>query len=49
MDESYLLFYDATIDTHIVMNFASTEHMIESFRVLVDLLNVLKWIDRSRS
>jgi D-alanyl-D-alanine carboxypeptidase len=36
------MFYDAATDTHIVMNFADTRRMTESFRLLIDLLGTIK-------
>jgi D-alanyl-D-alanine carboxypeptidase len=38
------MFYDATSDTYIVMNFGSTSHMTTSFRVLIEILNQIKRI-----
>jgi D-alanyl-D-alanine carboxypeptidase len=38
------MFHDPTSDTYIVMNFAATDRMTQSFRVLIDLLNVIKRI-----
>jgi D-alanyl-D-alanine carboxypeptidase len=38
------MFYDPASDTHIVLNFAATERMTRSFRVLIDLLNTIKRI-----
>ncbi len=36
------MFYDAATDTHIVMNFADSRRMTESFRLLIDLLGIIK-------
>jgi D-alanyl-D-alanine carboxypeptidase len=38
------LFHDPVSDTYIVMNFAATDRMTQSFRVLIDLLNVIRRI-----
>jgi len=38
------MFYGATSDTHIIMNFGSTANMVTSFRVLIDLLGKLNKI-----
>jgi D-alanyl-D-alanine carboxypeptidase len=36
------MFYDAATDTHIVMNLADSRRMTESFRLLIDLLGIIK-------
>ncbi len=38
------MFYDATSDTHFIMNFGSTSNMVASFRVLIDLIGKLNKI-----
>lgn len=42
------MFHDPATDTCIVMNFAATDRMTQSFRTLIDLLNVLKRIREAR-
>jgi len=36
------LFYDSTRDAHIIMNFGSTTRMVESFKALIEIENVLQ-------
>lgn len=38
------MFHDSASDTTIVMNFTATERRTQSFRTLIDLLNVIKRI-----
>ena len=35
------VFYDASTDTHIVMNFGSTDKMVASFTALIEIMNTL--------
>ena len=39
------VFYDATTDTHIVMNFGSTDKMVDSFKALIEIMNTLQRIE----
>lgn len=39
------VFYDATTDTHIVMNFGSTDKMVDSFKALIEIVNTLQRIE----
>jgi len=36
------LFYDATREAHIVMNFGDNQRMVQSFRALIEIENVLQ-------
>jgi D-alanyl-D-alanine carboxypeptidase len=36
------LFYDSTRDAHIILNFGSTTRMVESFKALIEIENVLQ-------
>jgi len=36
------LFYDPTLDAHIIMNFGDNTRMVESFKALIEIENVLQ-------
>jgi D-alanyl-D-alanine carboxypeptidase len=38
------MFYDPVSDTHIAMNFGATDRMTQSFRVLIDLMGIIRRI-----